>query len=385
MSAIIFLLVLSVLVLVHEFGHYLAARLFSVKVEEFGYGFPPRLIGFVKSATGWKRVGTHDRRNYPRTIWSFNWLPLGGFVRLKGEAGDVSGPDSFAAKPAWQRIVILAAGVVMNWWLAVMIFTIGFSFGVPTALDGLPENAIVTNAHVIIERVLPDSPAEKNGLRAGDTILSIGNESFRNADDAHRFVTTQSFANAPISFRIEREKTAREITVTPAYLEQLKRSGIGIGLMDAGTVKFGLMDALVQAVNASWRYTILIVKTLAGMARDLVTARGVSQDVSGPVGIAVAAGVIAKQGWWPLMQFVALLSLNLSIVNFLPIPALDGGRALFVVVEWLRRKRNNAHVENALHQIGFVTLLVLVALVTIHDLGQYGGMFLQSIKSFVGL
>lgn len=384
MSAFIFLIVLSVLVLAHEWGHYMAARLFGVKVEEFGYGFPPRLFGFVRTAKGWKRIRSNERRSYERTVWSFNWLPLGGFVRLKGETGEAVGADSFLARPAWQRLIILAAGVAMNWLLAVVIFSVGFMIGVPTATDGLPSGAIVSDARVVIERILPESPADKSGLRAGDAILSMDGRAFADAESAFRFLTSRSSANEAVQLRFDRKGKTHIASVTPAYLERLKRSGIGIGLMNAGTVRFRPVDALAQSVQTCVRYTALIAKTLGGMARDLVVSRRVQQDVAGPVGIAVAAGEFARQGWWPLAQFVALLSLNLSIVNFLPIPALDGGRALFVVVEWLRRKQNNPHVENALHQIGFVTLLALVALVTIHDLGQYGGALLRGIQSITG-
>ncbi len=384
MSLIIFLIVLSILVMVHECGHYMVARLFGVKVEEFGYGFPPRLLGFVRSATGWKRVKIGDRQVHTRTIWSLNWLPLGGFVRLKGEAGEAVGEDSFLSRPAFQRLLILAAGVIMNWWLAFAIFATGLVIGVPMSTDGLPPEAMISGQRTVVERILPDSPADKSGVRAGDRILSVDGRTFADADALHRYLSDHSLEGITMRLQFDRKGETRFTSVSPGYVEKLKRIGVGIGLMDMGIVRFKPLDAITQSVQICWRYTTFIVKTLAGMARDLVVKRRIQQDVSGPVGIAVAAGAIAQQGWWPLAQFVALLSLNLSIVNFLPIPALDGGRALFVLVEWLRRKRNNAHVENALHQIGFVTLLALVALVTVRDIGQHGGWLLQGIRSIIG-
>ena len=174
MSVLIFLLILSVLVLVHELGHYVAARIFGVKAEEFGYGFPPRAVGFVRVGKKWKRVSGSDQTAYENTVWSVNWLPLGGFVRLKGETGDgTDQKDSFQSKPGWQKFIILAAGVFMNWLLASMIFAFGFASGVPAELAGLPQNAVVTDKRIEITDVVAGSAALEAGLQAGDYVISF--------------------------------------------------------------------------------------------------------------------------------------------------------------------------------------------------------------------
>ena len=385
MFVILFLIVLSALVLVHEWGHFIAARMFGVKVDEFGYGFPPRLFGFVRVGHAWKRVKGHDRKSYANTIWSLNWLPLGGFVRLKGEQSETMDGDSFASRSAWQRIIILAAGVIMNVLLAIAIFTGGFLIGIPAATDGLPSNAIVSGVHIEITHIIPDAPAVASGLVIGDTIEAIDGLAPSNAQEALQAIAAHSALNKPFAIEIVRHHVLTTVSVTPAYLGVIKRPGVGVGLTDVATVRFNPLDAITQAFTVTMHYAAIIVRTLWSLLSDLITAHHLSGDVSGPIGIAVATGDIARQGTWPLLQFVALLSINLAIINFLPIPALDGGRALFIVIEALRRKRNNPHVENALHHIGFVTLLILVILVTVHDLGQYGGMMVHGVTSFFNL
>jgi regulator of sigma E protease len=168
-------------------------RFFGVKAEEFGYGFPPRAIGIVKTAQGWKQVSGRDRAFYKNTIWSLNWLPLGGFVRLKGESGDGEGePDSFLTKPGWQKFIILAAGVAMNWLLAAVIFSFGFSVGVPAELDGLPNSAIVSNQHIEIVEVVGKSAAETSGLLTGDKILTINGQVPKDADASRAIMADQT-------------------------------------------------------------------------------------------------------------------------------------------------------------------------------------------------
>jgi regulator of sigma E protease len=383
---LIFLLVLSVLVLVHEAGHYFAARFFGVKAEEFGYGFPPRAIGIVKTAQGWKQVSGRDRAFYKNTIWSLNWLPLGGFVRLKGESGDGEGePDSFLTKPGWQKFIILAAGVAMNWLLAAVIFSFGFSVGVPAELDGLPNSAIVSNQHIEIVEVVGKSAAETSGLLTGDKILTINGQVPKDADASRAIMADQTEKGFDLTLEIDRDGSVKTILAKPAFLEALGKPGLGVALANIGTVRFPVHLAFVQGVTVTSQYTWLIINGFWSLLIDLFGQRKLAAEVSGPVGIAVLAGHVADQGFWALMQFSALLSLNLAVINFLPIPALDGGRAVFVVVESLRRRRNNPMLEAAVHQVGFVALLILILLVTAQDLNRYGGTILNGLKSIIGL
>lgn len=379
MTAILFLLILSVLVLIHEAGHYFAARFFGVKAEEFGYGFPPRAIGFVKANGKWKRVSGRDQQIYPNTIWSINWLPLGGFVRLKGEAGESGGQDSFLSQAGWKKFIILAAGVAMNWVFAAIVFTAGFAIGVPADISQLPDNAIVSDRHVEITQVVDGSAAQQAGLKAGDQVRA------QNAEEVLNYISHQSAENEEVELTILRNGQSVAIHATPAYIESLGRNGLGVSINTIGTVRFSPPMAFLQGISATYQYTKLIILGFASLVRDLFVQHRVTADVSGPVGIAILTGSVAQQGFWALMQFSAILSINLAVINFLPIPALDGGRALFVVIEGLRRRRTNPRFEAAIHQIGFVALMVLIFIITAEDLHKYGGVIWGGLKGLIGL
>ncbi len=217
-TVLLFLLVLSVLVLIHEAGHYLAARLFGVKADEFGYGFPPRLIGFVKDKGAWKRVGRRDEGKYQHTIWSINWLPLGGFVRIKGEQpGEEHGPDSFHNHPIWQRVIILAAGVTMNWLLAFVLFTVVFMSGSQAFLDEVPPGAIVKDRSVRVTQIVSKSPADEAGLKLNDRVLSINGAESTNQDVARQEIAGQG--TKTFTFVIERNGHSQALRVSPRYIE----------------------------------------------------------------------------------------------------------------------------------------------------------------------
>ncbi len=385
LTLLIFLIVLSVLVLVHEAGHFIMARLFGVKAEEFGYGIPPRILGFVKVGKKWKKVDRKDRKEYGNTIWSLNWLPIGGFVRIKGEQGDGEfDADSFHVKPIWQRIVILAAGVGMNWILAAVLLSIGLAVGVPSVVDDLPAGATIEKREVSIIETVKDSPAEQAGIEAGDVIVRIGPDDAETLNQTRELIAAQGLR--PFTLLLRRDGQEVSVNVTPVYLEQAKRTGIGVGLVDTGIVRFPPLLAVKNGIMLTGAYTKAVALSLVDLLRDLIKGGGETADqISGPVGIAVITGRIAKQGIMPLVQFAAILSINLAVINFLPIPALDGGRAVFLVVEGLRRKAVRRRTEALIHNISFIILLVLILLVTLRDLGKYGGAIVGGLKGLVGM
>ncbi len=385
LTILIFLAVLSVLVVFHELGHYLMARFFGVKAEEFGLGFPPRAIGFVRENGKWKRVKRSDEKSYPTTIWSLNWLPLGGFVRLKGEQ-DVENKegDSFATQSPWARGWILVAGVLMNWLLAILIFTIGFSVGVPTDLSGLPKGAIVRDSHVEITQVVHGSPADKGGIMVGDRVRRIGSTDVSTSEEARASLAQQSKVNESLPITVVREGKTIELTTQPAFIESIQRAGLGIGLADVGVVRLPIYRAIPQALVTTYVFTKLILSGFWNIILDLIVSHKTSTELSGPVGIAVMTGKVAQQGFWALSQFAALLSINLAVVNLLPIPALDGGRLLFVIIEVIRRKRRSLQWEARLHQIGFLLLISLIILITAKDIRTYGAPIWQGIKHITG-
>ncbi len=380
MSFIFFFLALSVLVLIHEAGHYLAARMFGIKAEEFGFGFPPRLLGFVKENGKWKRVGLRDQGGYPGTIWSINWLPLGGFVRIKGEnPGSEHDPDSLVAKPIWQRLIVMAAGVIMNWLLAIVLFSVVFWVGTTMYLENVPSGAVVRDQNIAITEILPQAPASVAGLIAGDQVLRLNGQEVRTADEARKFIQDQGVN--PLRLTLVRNKVTQEVDVTPTYLTDIGRTGIGVGLADVGTVSLPPLSAVRAGAVMTGQLTKAIVIGFGDIIRGLITHRSVPAGVSGPVGIAVMAKDVAAQGVMPFLQFLGLLSVNLAVLNFLPIPALDGGRALFLMVEAIRRKPLNRAWEAGMHNVAFLILLMLIALITVRDLGHYSGTVSRLLQS----
>ncbi len=372
LSVLVFLVILSVLVLLHELGHFVAARVFGVKADEFGFGFPPRAIGFVREKGKWKRVDRTDRTRYTNTVWSLNWLPLGGFVRLKGESSeDGHDTDSLLAKKGWQKFIILAAGVTMNWLFAASIFSIGFMVGVPAVLDGLPSTAIITDRRVQIMEIVPGSAAEKAGLKTGDKLGKINDSVTVDTAEEYRSLFAVRADDEKITLEVFRGDERLAIDAKPEHIESLGRKGLGVALADTGTVRFPAWLAVGEGATLAARYTWLIVAGFGMLIKGLIFGGGPSAELAGPVGIAVMTGSIVEQGAWALAQFAAILSLNLAVINFLPIPALDGGRAVFVIADAFRKKKSDGRLEARIHQIGFILLLILVLLVTLQDLRKF--------------
>jgi regulator of sigma E protease len=384
MTIIIFLIVLSILVVIHELGHFFTARIFGVKAIEFGLGFPPRAVGMVKEGKKWKKVSANDKAEYKRTIWSLNWLPFGGFVKLKGEQEDgMHDKDSLLAKPIWRRAIIMAGGVCMNWIFAVVLLTIVFIAGMPAALEDAPAGASIKDKSIMITAVLPDSPAQTAGLQPGDTILSVDKQTPQNEKQVREWIGESGVT--PLSLKIKRDNTDLEVTATPREIKELGKTGLGIGLADVGFVSLSPVKALLQSVVTTGRLTKAVIYAFGGLFRDLVVTHRVSSDVSGPVGIAVLTGQVARQGIVPLLQFAAILSINLAVVNFLPIPALDGGRVFFLAIEKVRRKPMSQKLEMGIHNVAFLLLIMLIILVTARDLFRYGGAILGGLKGLVGI
>lgn len=384
MAFLFFIIILSVLVVIHELGHYVAARMFGIKAEEFGFGFPPRIVGVVHDGRSWKLIGPKDQKTYQKTIWSLNWLPFGGFVRIKGEQENgMSDADSLHSKPIWQRIVVMAAGVCMNWLLAAVIFSGLFFVGTQASLEDLPAGARVTNQMILVTDIVPGSPADMAGIQPGDEIVTVNDVQPKNASVLRQQIQESGTRELGIAFKHDGE--VKTFGIHPIYLPQVGRTAIGVGLADVGTVSLGFADAVANGVIMTSNVTKGIIFAFGDLLHTLFAQRKIAQDVSGPIGIAVVAGKVAKQGVEPLLQFAALLSVNLAVVNFLPIPALDGGRALFLVVEKLRNRPMSRKLEMAIHNIAFILLLFLILFITARDLVKYGGVIFGGIRGVLGM
>lgn len=366
-TTIIFIIVLSLLVFIHELGHFISAKRAGVRVEEFGFGFPPRLAGIRKGDT----------------IYSINWIPLGGFVKIKGETGEnAKDEDSFANKKPWQRAIILSAGVIMNILLAWFLLSVGYAIGLPQVIGDSSPYARITDRKTQVIAIVEDSPAAAAGIEIGDTILAVDGKLFVDIDEFREYTG----AREGMMFRMTVEHDGEEVMheLEPAYLEEVDRPGIGVALVETGIAHYPLWLAPIQGLQATYSLTVQIAGAFITLIRDLVVTREATVEFSGPIGIAVLTGRVAKAGFRYLLQFTAVLSINLAIINVLPIPALDGGRLMFLAIEKLRGRAISRRFEIAAHNLGFTALMILVLFITYRDVVRFGGPLWRSISVYFG-
>ncbi len=395
--------VFGICVLVHEFGHFITAKWAGIRVEEFGIGFPPRVVGFRKRDTGgWEVIwfggrrnaedSYSDRRQSPfsgtsggvstgslegakannHTIYSINLLPIGGFVRMPGETGDTTGtdgnydPQSFAAKSAGKRIIVLVAGVTMNVILAMVLFTIAYGLGEPTYPP-------------LIGQIVAGSPAAHAGLKPGDTVISVNGQAVQQFTDLQNDVDNiisadkSSSPTVPVTMVIRHEGQSSTFTTT---VDVRKNPPSGQGPM-------GVVEKVVFVSSPFWQAPFKgVVQTFSTTGSfinqiGLMIAGKIKPQLAGPVGIVKITGQVAASvpdlGWWPILSLTAILSLNLAIINILPIPALDGGRVLLILIEILRGgKRLKPEREGIINFIGMAILLTLMVIITVNDVLHWG-------------
>ncbi|NQU77321.1 RIP metalloprotease RseP [Candidatus Falkowbacteria bacterium] len=388
-TIIVFVAVLGLLVFVHELGHFFASRKFGVKAEEFGFGLPPRIFGYVKIDGKWKFVKGKDKneqgekRQYQNTIWSLNWIPVGGFVEIKGQDGQIrEESDSFGAKKIWQRMIMMASGVLMNFVLAMLLFSIGYMIGLPQVIDDNStfKNVKVRDEKIQILSVFPDSAASEAGLTPQDEVYAIDNINFSEISAIQEYIKENS--NQEMTLTIKRGQEETKTTITPKNIETedgKTQKILGVALVKTGVVSYPFIEAIWQGIVTFFLITKLIIVTFYGIIKDLIIHRSLTTEIAGPVGIAVVTGQVVKLGFIYVLQFAAILSINLGVLNFFPFPALDGGRFIGLIVEAIRRKPNNQRVESLIHNIGFGILMALFALVTFRDIFKLGGSLLEKI------
>ncbi len=367
-TLIIFIIVLSILVFVHELGHFYVAKKFGLKPKEFGFGFPPRLWGVYKNQEGkWKKVyGNREVKDNSDTIYSINWIPLGGFVNIGEDEEDSDDPNHFVNQKPWKRIAILSAGVIMNVVLAAVLISIGFMIGFPQIVDkNIDASAKVSNQNVQVVEVLDNSPSREAGFKTGDIILSINSEPVGTDEDV-RNVNGLNL-NQEVTYKIKRKDEIKEIKVTPEIIPETGEPGIGIAIVNSAIIKYPWYIAIIKGVKTTFVLLWLIIVAFYELFKGLFLGHGLSADLGGPVYIAKMVGDSARMGIIYLTQLTALLSINLAVINFLPFPALDGGRVLFIIIEKLKGKPVKREVETAMHYIGFILLMLLVIVVTFRD------------------
>lgn len=368
LTIMLFILVLGVLVCIHEFGHFIAAKWSGVRVDEFGFGFPPRILGVT-----WRG-----------TLYSINIVPLGGFVRIKGIAGEeieevdpdkheskrhrLHDADSFAIQPFMKKLLILFAGIGMNVLLAWLLFSAAFAIGVKTPVS-TAGNVSGTAPEVVITTVRPETPAARVGLKTGDVLLKRNNSVIDTVQDAQGF--TESEVSVPFNLEVRTKNELQVISIAPEKITLDSGEsyiGIGVGLAAIQTTQYPPHLALWNGAKETGKSIAAIFIGFGEIFTRLFTNESVTQDLAGPVGIAKITRGAADLGLSSLLQFMALLSANLAVFNLLPIPALDGGRIAFTVLTKVRRRPVDERTETIVHSIGFVLLMLLVVAVTFQDI-----------------
>ncbi len=366
-SVIVFLLVLGLLVVVHELGHFLVAKFFRVGVDEFGIGFPPRIGGI----------------RFGKTLYSVNWIPIGGFVKIKGVVGgdqmnddsgkalgDAQEDDNFSQKPIWQRFLILFAGIAMNIGLAGVLLSVGFMIGLPSSLESLPVGASVSNEEVIAIDFSDNSTAQQEGLLVGDILRVIDGRTIKSGDDLQGVFHDVSDEDV---VTVTLERSVDELIEIQVPVQNLGEGqyGIGVYYAESGIAKLPWYRAIYEGPRLALNLTEAVLLGLADTMMDVFNGNAQESSVAGPVGIASLTHQATQLGVVYVLQFAALLSVNLAIFNLLPIPALDGGRIAFVGYELIFRKPINQKVEAIVHNIGFLLLLLLILAVTIKDVFSF--------------
>ncbi len=352
LTIITFFIILVILVVIHEFGHFIAAKKSGVYVEEFGFGFPPRLLG--------KKIG--------ETLYSFNLIPLGGFVRLFGEEyheekglakKEIPKERAFVNKKPWQKAIIITAGVLMNFILGWALISYLFTVGTPVP------------AGVSIEEIQADSPAIRAGLKKGDILEKIvidGKElSLRTTPDL--IAAAKRYADKEVTIYVKRGGEVLPLQITPRSKPPKDQGAMGIVINQIiATKQYPWYTAPYYGLIEATTMTKTILVELLKIPFQFITSQKTDVEFSGPIGIARIVGEARKYGINALLEITALLSLNLAVINILPFPALDGGRMVFVLYEWITKKRPNQNLEKYLNLAGIIILLSLSALITVIDI-----------------
>lgn len=361
MNILIFIAVIVALIVVHEFGHFVAAKLSGMRVDEFGLGYPPRALLLGK-------IG--------ETEYTLNWLPFGGFVKIFGEDGG-EGSRAFGTRPRILQAIVLIAGVTMNVVFAYVLITSALIAGTPRALE-TKDLTTARNVELAVANVLPGSPAAKAGLTPGDSITSAKDSKgeWRDVDPKSFSAFVAASNGETLTLEVKHEGKAETITATPeagVAKSDPARYALGVEVATIGIVPLSFGAAIMEGASLTWGAIVLTAKGLVHFFYGVFTFSADLSQVSGPVGIAGVVGSASAEGVGNLLSIMAIISINLALINLIPVPALDGGRLLFVIIESITRRPIKPSIARAMNTVGFVLLILLMVVITAHDVFRIVG------------
>jgi regulator of sigma E protease len=363
-AVLLFVIILLVLVIVHEFGHFIVAKLTKMRVDEFAFGFPPRIFA----------------KKYGETTYAINALPLGGYVSIWGENGSeedkkahgaATHPRAFGNRPWWAQLLVLVAGVTMNMLLALVIF-IGISYGkVTVSADDPVFGSRIKESSLMVAEVSKESPAYKAGVVPGSTILKMTNSGavapLTTATSLVSFIAAHQNTPFYISYKTP-DGQEKSTTVAAVYGIVPDKKALGISIEQVGVVTTSFTEALEMGYGKTVNITVMTVGGLVSVVTSLFAGDEVLSSLSGPVGIARIVGQTSEYGTSAILTLIAVLSINLAIFNILPLPALDGGRMVVVIIESIFRRKVPYKYYAWVNVAGFMALMLLLVVVTINDI-----------------
>jgi len=383
-TLVIAFLCLIGLMIIHEFGHFIIAKKFGIRVDEFGIGYPPRMFG--------KKIG--------ETIYSINWLPLGAFVRIYGEEGGVDDYRSFANLKIWQRVLIIIGGVAAFWAAAIIIFSVVFAMGTELPV-GDNEVQGLSNPQIKVIAVSQNSPASQAGLKIGDTLLEIKSEQYKcggsikclgsvaetvklsKIKDFQDF--TKAHAGEQVNLTIQRGDKTFDVFFSPRVNPPAGEGAVGIGIERMATLinKTAWYMAPVKGVAYTWDTTVNAVKGLYAVFSDLFRGKGAPAGASfaGPLGITVFLANAASYGAGFFLYFIGTIAVFIALFNLFPIPALDGGKLVFLLIEKIKGKPVSVRVEQGITMVCFMILIILSLFITVKfDIPRFADFLKSSLQ-----
>lgn len=354
MSILIFIIVLIIVLSTHELGHFVLAKIFGVRVDEFGIGYPPRIWG----------------KKIKDTIYSINWLPFGAFVKILGEDGDKQGDvNSFSSQKPWKRISVLLGGIIVNLVCGMLLLGVGYAIGLPVLVNE-DEVDQVENAGLSILSVSGDSPAELAGVKAGDIVLSVkaGGMEIKDLTPTIFSEFIKGHLGEEITLTVETTDGILEKSAVARKDPPEGQGALGVSIGQVGFVQYGFFKSIWLGIKNGFQVFINTFVVAFYLIKGLLGIGPSIGELVGPIGITALGGQTVKLGLGYLLQFLASISINLAAVNVIPIPALDGGRILFILIEKIKGSPVKAKIENMVHATGFALLIALSVYIAVKDI-----------------